>query len=214
MMVKFLRYLFFLFVVYPVVHIILGLNVRNRHLLPTTGPAILAANHNSHLDTAVLMALFPLHLVSKVRPVGATDYWFSNPSIAWFSRNIMGIIPIDRERTEKGVDPLSPSYEALAQGDILIFFPEGSRGEPEQLADFKAGVTLLAEKFPEAPVVPLFMYGMGKAWPKGTKLFVPFFCHVVVGQPMHWEGERLGFMRRFKAQMRQLAAASNFPLWQ
>lgn len=57
--------------------------------------------------------------------MGATDYWFSNPSIAWFSRNIMGIIPIDRERTEKGVDPLSPSYEALAQGDILIFFPEG-----------------------------------------------------------------------------------------
>lgn len=67
-MVKILRYLFFLLLVYPVVHIILGLNVRNRHLLPTTGPAILAADHNSHLDTAVLMALFPLHLVSKVQP--------------------------------------------------------------------------------------------------------------------------------------------------
>jgi 1-acyl-sn-glycerol-3-phosphate acyltransferase len=102
----------------------------------------------------------------------------------------------------------------LAQGDILIFFPEGSRGEPEQLSDFKAGVTLLAERFPEAPVVPLFMYGMGKAWPKGTMLFVPFFCHVIVGQAMHWEGERLGFMRRFKAQMRQLVAGANFPAWQ
>jgi hypothetical protein len=31
---------------------------------------------------------------------------------------------------------------------------------------------------------------------------------------MHWEGERLGFMRRFKAQMRQLVAGANFPAWQ
>jgi 1-acyl-sn-glycerol-3-phosphate acyltransferase len=213
-MVKILRYLFFFCVVYPVIHVILGLNVRNRHLLPTSGPAVLTANHNSHLDAAVLMALFPPHLVTKVRPVGATDYWFSNRWIAWFSHNIMRIVPIDRERTEKGVDPLTASYEALAAGDILIFFPEGSRGEPEQLADFKAGVTLLAERFPEAPIVPVFMYGMGKAWPKGTMLFVPFFCHVIIGQPMHWEGERLGFMRRFKAQMRQLAATGNFPVWQ
>jgi|688.fasta_scaffold10488_2 1-acyl-sn-glycerol-3-phosphate acyltransferase len=213
-MIKILRTLFFILVVYPIVHILLGLNVRNRHLLPTHGPAILAANHNSHLDTGVLMALFPLRMVSKVRPVGATDYWYRNRWISWFSRNIMGIIPIDRERTDKDADPLEASYAALAQGDILIFFPEGSRGEPEQLSDFKAGVTLLAERFPEAPVVPLFMYGMGKAWPKGTMLFVPFFCHVIVGQAMHWEGERLGFMRRFKAQMRQLVAGANFPAWQ
>lgn len=213
-MIKILRYLFFFLIVYPVIHIVLGLNVRNRHRLPTAGPAILAANHNSHLDTAVLMSLFPPHLVAKVRPVGATDYWFSNPAIAWFSRNIMGIVPIDRERTEKDADPLAASYEALAAGDILIFFPEGSRGEPEQLADFKAGITLLAEGFPEAPVLPVFMYGTGKAWPKGAKLFVPFFCQVTIGQPMHWEGERLGFMRRYKAQMRQLAATGNFPVWQ
>ncbi|MBX3011204.1 MAG: 1-acyl-sn-glycerol-3-phosphate acyltransferase [Caldilineaceae bacterium] len=213
-MIKTLRYLFFFLVIYPVIHIVLGINVRNRHLLPTSGPAVLAANHNSHLDAAVLMALFPPHLINKVRPVGATDYWFSNRWIAWFSHKVMGIVPIDRERTEKGGDPLSASYEALAEGSILIFFPEGSRGEPEQLSDFKAGVTLLSERFPQAPVVPLFMYGMGKAWPKGARLFVPFFCHVVVGRPMHWEGERLGFMRRFKAEMRQLAASGNFPLWQ
>ncbi len=213
-MLKLIRYLVFVLIFCPVIHVVLGLTVRNRERLPKHGPAILAANHNSHLDTAILMCLFPLQRMARVRPVGATDYWFSNRWLAWFSGNVMGIIPIDRERSEKGVDPLTPSYEALAAGDILIFFPEGSRGDPEQLSDFKAGITLLAERFPEAPVIPVFMYGTGKALAKGTSLFVPFFCQVTIGQPMHWEGERLGFMRRFKAQMRQMAASGNFPVWQ
>lgn len=213
-MLKALRYFIFLFVFCPIIHVVLGLTVRNRHQLPKQGPAILAANHNSHLDTAILMCLFPLHRMAHVRPVGAADYWFSNRWMTWFSGNVMGIVPIDRERSEKGTDPLTPSYEALAAGDILIFFPEGSRGEPEQLADFKAGITLLAERFPEAPVIPIFMYGTGKALAKGTSLFVPFFCQVTIGEPMYWEGERLGFMRRFKAQMRQLSTSGPFHAWQ
>lgn len=209
-----LRFLFFALIIHPVVRVLLGWNVRGREHLPTQGPVIIAANHNSHMDTMVLMALFPFAVLPKVRPVAAADYWLSTPTLSWFSHNILRAIPIDRERQEKGADPLTTSVAALEAGDILIFFPEGSRGEPEQLSNFKAGLALLVERVPTTTVVPVFLHGLGKTWPKGTGLFVPFFCHVLIGEPMAWDGSRRGFMKRFKAEMHQLAAQGNFPPWQ
>ncbi|MGQ0656823.1 MAG: 1-acyl-sn-glycerol-3-phosphate acyltransferase [Chromatiales bacterium] len=52
-----LRIFFVLLVAYPVVRVIVGINVRHRERLPRHGPAILAANHNSHLDTDAVVAV-------------------------------------------------------------------------------------------------------------------------------------------------------------
>jgi hypothetical protein len=52
-----------------VVSIVIGLRIEHKERLPTSGPAILVANHNSHLDTIVLMSLFPLSMVHRLRPV-------------------------------------------------------------------------------------------------------------------------------------------------
>ena len=95
-MYRILKILFFAIVVRPLVLIGLGLNIVNRRAQPKHGPAVIAANHNSHLDTIVLMSLFPLKQIHRVRPVAAADYFLSNRWIAWFSLNIMGIIPLDR----------------------------------------------------------------------------------------------------------------------
>ena len=51
---KLLRILFVLLVAKPIIVFWLGLNVRHRERLPTRGPAIIAGNHNSHLDTVAL----------------------------------------------------------------------------------------------------------------------------------------------------------------
>jgi 1-acyl-sn-glycerol-3-phosphate acyltransferase len=213
-MSKALRFLFFAVVVRMVVLIVLGLNVRHRERLPGRGPAIVVANHNSHLDTLVLMTLFPLRLLPRVRPVAAMDYFMRNKALAWFALNIVGILPISRSGSARNLDPLAGCHEALGRGDILILFPEGTRGQPERLKRFKTGVARLAQAHPQVPVVPVFLHGLGKALPKGEALLVPFFCDVFVGEPIFWTGDRRRYMKELEDAMEELAAEGRFPSWE
>ena len=193
--------------------LILGMNVRHGERLPRSGPAILVANHNSHLDTMALMTLFPWRLLDCVRPVAAMDYFLSSPRLAWFATHIMGIVPLPRQVRAGGPDPLAPCDTALDRGDILILFPEGSRGKPETLAMFKGGIHHLARRHPDVPVIPVFMHGLGKALPKGTTLLVPFFCDVFVGEPLAYCEERAVFMASLDTAMHDLGSEGSFPVW-
>lgn len=212
-MIRLLRFLFFAVFVRLIVLVVLGLNVRRRELLPKAGAALIVANHNSHLDTLVLMSLLPQQLLPKVRPVAALDYFLRNRLLAWFALHILGIIPLNRA-PQRGKDPLVPCVAALGRGEILILFPEGSRGDPERMVKFKTGVAHLAERCPEVPVIPVFMYGLGKALPKGEWLLVPFFCDVFVGEAQHWTGDRAGFMARLEEAMTELAGEGDFARWE
>ena len=212
---KFLRILFFLVVVRPVVFIIIGLNIRGKFEVPTKGPAIIVANHNSHLDTMVLMSLFPLKTLNQVHPVAAADYFLKNKLLAWFSQHIIGILPLDRKAVKKGESPLAGCSHALEENKILIIFPEGTRGEPEHLSKFKNGVAWLAEHHPQVPVVPVFLHGLGKALPKGEALLVPFFCDVFVGEGLRWQEQgRQAFTEQIEKFMNQSAEQLPADDWQ
>lgn len=207
-----LRLAFFTLIVRPFVYVLLGLNVRNWQRLPKEGPALIVANHNSHLDTLVLMSLLPLRQLHNVRPVAAADYFLRNPLLAWFATKIIGIIPISR--SSKGGNPLAGVFDGLRQGQILILFPEGSRGEPEKMqAEFKQGVRIVARKFPDVPVHPLFLHGLGKALPKGEGLFVPFFCDVFIGHPISYESCAAEFTGTLFAEINSLADSANLKEW-
>lgn len=212
-MTDLLRLLFFAFIVRPAVLITLGLNIRHRERLPKQGPALIVANHNSHLDTMVLMTLFPLSLLPKVHPVGAADYFFKDKWISWFSSKIIGIIPIERQSRDRHADPLALINQSLANGDIVIFFPEGSRGDPERMVPFKSGVAHLVRQHPELPVIPIFLHGLGKSLPKGEGIFVPFFCDVFVGEPITWTGDKSSMMETLTSRMSNLADEGQFPAW-
>lgn len=191
---KVLKLLFFVSLVRPVVLIVLGLNITGREKLPAQGPAIIAANHNSHLDTMVLMSLMPLRLLHKVRPVAAADYFLKNRWRAWFSLNVIGIIPLAR-RGRMDRDALFEGCSAaLADGDILILFPEGSRGKAEEMQPLKKGLFHLVSAHPDVAVIPVVMHGLGRALPKGDPILVPFNCDVVVGDPLPVPTEGKAFM--------------------
>jgi 1-acyl-sn-glycerol-3-phosphate acyltransferase len=209
-----LRVAFFLLIVRPVISIFLGAHVRGRERLPKAGPAIIVANHNSHLDTLTIMAMFSPRDLGRVRPVAAADYFLRSRVKSWFAMNLIGIIPIPRKGRDRRARPLEACEKALDRGEILILFPEGSRGEPERLSEFKRGVAHLVRACPQTPVHPLFMYGLGKALPKDAVIFVPFNCEIVIGEKIYWNGSVDAFMDLLQSRMAELATQIQMTPWE
>src|SRR5258706_1149485 len=193
-----LRFLFLMIFVAPLARFLTGADVVGRERLPTTGPAIVAANHNSHVDTLLVLTIFPVATMGRLRPVAAADYFLRGPMIGWFSRHLVGIVPIARNKAGGGEDVLAPAREALAQGDIIILFPEGTRGDAsDEMGRLKHGVAMLAEAFPQAPVIPVWLEGAGRVLPKGAHVPVPVNCTVLVGEPLRWGRQRAEVMHAF-----------------
>ena len=192
-MLSVIRQLILVLIAKPVARLVIGVDIVGKERLPVQGPAIVVANHNSHIDTLLLLCLYPAKVLPLLRPVAAADHFLTSRSLSWFSRNIVGILPVSRGRPQRGEDALADCKAALARGEILVLFPEGSRGVAEEMAPFKAGVAKLSEACPEAPVVPVFLQGAGRVLPRGSSLFVPFVCSAVVGPPFKHEGRRSGF---------------------
>jgi 1-acyl-sn-glycerol-3-phosphate acyltransferase len=209
-----LKRLFFAFVVRPFLLIVTGTNVRHAERLPSRGPALVVGNHNSHLDTVTLMSLFPGRLLDGVRPAAAADYFLKSGPLAWFSQKLIGIIPVTRGGRASGEDPLAGVSAALEAGSIVIFFPEGTRGEPERFKEIKSGIFHLAQRHPAVPIVPVFMHGLGKALPKGAFLPVPFFCDVFVGEPLERSDDKEAFLAALKTRFEALRAEGSFPEWE
>ena len=208
-----LRFVFFAVVVRAVILIALGLTVRHRERLPKDGPAVLVANHNSNLDALALMSLMPLRLLPKLRPVAAVDYFFTSKAKGWFVTNIIGIIPVKRGRAKDGGNPLLLCEEALDRGEILVLFPEGSRGDPETLGPLKKGIGHLACARPHVPIIPVYMHGLGKALPKGSSLLVPFNCTANVGEPLYGTETYKDFVAALEERITALAGEEKKPNW-
>jgi 1-acyl-sn-glycerol-3-phosphate acyltransferase len=184
-----IKKLFFILIVRPIVLIISGVSLKGKDNLPKKGPAILVANHNSHLDTMVIMSLFSLKTLEKVRPIGAEDYFCNKPYKRWLSKNLIDLIALKRRPSKAEGHPFGEIYRVLDKGDIVLLFPEGSRGDPEVMKPFKTGIAHIAKDYPTVPVIPLSIYGAGKALPRGEALFVPFVIDVNVGQAVFFHGE-------------------------
>jgi len=200
-----IKKLFFALLVRPIVLVISGINLKGKEHLPIEGPAILVANHNSHLDTMVMMSLFSLKTLERVRPIGAEDYFCNTPIKKWLSKNLIDIIPLKRRPSKVDGHPFGEIYSALDRGEIVLLFPEGSRGDPEIMKPFKTGIAHMAEAYPKVPVVPLSIHGAGKALPKGEALFVPFIIDVTVGESVYYGGEdKTTYTKNLEAYIRKL----------
>lgn len=150
---------------------------------PNTAQSIYFTNHTSHLDTLALWVALPAEIRAKTRPVAAKDYWGHGRVKRFIALKVLNAVLIDREVSRHN-DPLAPLLEALAAGDSLILFPEGTRKTQAEPSDFKGGLYHLAEAFPQVKLIPVYLDTLHRSMPKGSYLPVPLICTVRFGGPL------------------------------
>jgi 1-acyl-sn-glycerol-3-phosphate acyltransferase len=167
---------------------------------PKAEQRIYFANHQSHFDWVLIWASLPRDLRAMTRPIAARDYWTSSKLKHWITREIFNAVYVSRQRTDDE-DPLEPLMEALRNGDSLVIFPEGTRGNKGDPATFKAGLYHLAEAFPDVNLIPAWIDNVQRVMPKGEIVPVPILCSVTFGAPLRVEDgeERRPFLDRARA---------------
>jgi 1-acyl-sn-glycerol-3-phosphate acyltransferase len=164
---------------------------------PKAEQRIYFANHQSHFDWVLIWAALPRDLRAQTRPIAARDYWTASPFKHWLTREVFNAVYVSRVRTDDE-DPLEPLAEALRNGDSLVIFPEGTRGNKGEPQPFKAGLYHLAEQFPEVQLIPAWIDNVQRVMPKGEVVPVPILCSVTFGAPIQLQAgeEKRSFLAR------------------
>lgn len=160
-----------------------GAQARWQGCPPKAEQRIYFANHQSHADLVLMWAALPEELRSITRPIAAKDYWTKTAFKKWITSAVFNAIYVDRVKTSDQ-DPLEPLIEALENGDSIILFPEGTRGNQEEPQSFKSGLYNLAQKFPHVVLVPAWINNVQRVMPKGEIVPVPILCSVTFGAPI------------------------------
>jgi 1-acyl-sn-glycerol-3-phosphate acyltransferase len=140
----------------------------------------MVCNHSSHLDALCLLSCLPLRRVHRAFPAAAADYFFSSLPRSALSVIFVNGLPFNRE--SKGAESLEVCRQLLAQpgGNILILFPEGTRGTAGTIGPFRSGIGRLVAGT-STPVVPCHLSGAHEAFPKGALLPRPGTMRLRIG---------------------------------
>ena len=187
------------------IRLLTGAQARWQGCPPKAEQRIYFANHQSHADLVLMWAALPEELRSITRPIAAKDYWTRTAFKRWITSAVFHAIYVDRVKTGDQ-DPLEPLIEALTNGDSIILFPEGTRGNQEEPQSFKSGLYNLAVKFPHVVLVPAWINNVQRVMPKGEVVPVPILCSVTFGAPVVLlEGEdRNAFLTRARQSVLDL----------
>ncbi|HXL46595.1 MAG TPA: (d)CMP kinase [Candidatus Binatia bacterium] len=149
--------------------------------IPASGPVLLVANHSSVLDPPLIGGASHRQLTYL-----AKAELFKIPL---FGALIHGLNarPVRREGADPGA--LRTARRVLEEGGALLVFPEGTRGEEGVIRPAKPGAGLLAVSS-GAAVVPVYVRGSGRAWPKGQRLPRPAKVTVTFGKPLRFDSVR------------------------
>ena len=164
-----------------VARLVLDLRIVHGERLPRSGPVLMVANHVSFLDPPALFVTGH-RLGRRVRFV-ALSTLFEVPVVGWLLR-LGRMIAVSRGGAQAMV---TEAREALAAGQALLVYPEGTIPPPGASAGGRPGAGLLALSA-GAPVIPMASLGLERGLPK-WRLRRP--AVVVIGEPVDlasWRG--------------------------
>lgn len=147
--------------------------------VPDTGGCILTPNHVSFLDPPVVGCGLRHRIVHFM----ARNTLFKAPVMGWWMWKV-GTIPIDR--TKGDLAALRSALKGLMNGKVVCLFPEGTRSPDGELQTAKGGVGFLIARA-GVPVVPVYIDGTYRAWPRGARWIKPTKVRIIYGPPIQPE---------------------------
>ncbi|MGD8377967.1 MAG: AMP-binding protein [Gammaproteobacteria bacterium] len=150
--------------------------------LPDEEPFVLVANHASYLDAFLVAAVIPRGL----RYLAKSE--LSRRPLAGLLLRRFGVLFVERFDPGRATEDSRRVFSAVAAGDSLAFFPEGTFTRGAGLGAFRMGAFVAAARG-HVPVVPMAMQGT-RSILRGTEWFPrPGRVVVSIGEPIRPGGE-------------------------
>lgn len=172
-------------IVYPIlkqaariiIPLLCKLRIEGLENVPTSGGAVLAADHLSWFDIPIVA--FPLN--RQVRYMAKEELFSSG--VGWLIKQL-GAFAVKRGESDR--EALRTASELLTAGELVGIFPEGHRSEDHALIEAHPGVALIAMRA-NAPVIPIAIWGSEKTLRKGYRLIHRPEVHLRYGKPITLE---------------------------
>jgi 1-acyl-sn-glycerol-3-phosphate acyltransferase len=158
--------------------IILGrrLRISGMEHVPHSGAVLVVGNHVGTVEPALTGAFLPRLDVYYM----AKSELFRNPFLRWlFGRS--HAFPVVRDSADRAA--LRRALEVLADGHVLLVYPEGTRSWDEQLIGKTHGGAGFIARHSGAVVVPVASWGSERVIPRGSWLPRRADVEVRFGEP-------------------------------
>ena len=186
----------------PLARLFAWMRVEGReHLRGLEGPVIFAANHQSHMDTPILMAALPARWRYRVAPAMAKEFFKAHffPAqygrLAWFTSSVnyylaalfFNAFPLP-QREAGARQTLRYIGDVIEDGFSVLIFPEGKRTDTGEIDRFRPGIGMIASRL-NVPVVPVRFEGLDRVLHHTWRMATPGRVRVAFGAPLHLAGE-------------------------
>ncbi len=146
-----------------------------RQNIPTSGPLIVCANHQSFLDPAIVGLCFDRRLNYLARK---SLFRFLPFRLLFL---FLDAIPLDRDG--QGLAGLRESMRRIKRGEGVLLFPEGTRTHDGSVLPLHPGFCVLARRG-NVTLLPVGFDGAFEAWPRTAKLPTASVIHVCIAEPL------------------------------
>jgi long-chain acyl-CoA synthetase len=185
----------------PLSKLFVTLEVRGlEHLEGLSGPVIFAANHQSHLDTPMILQALPPRWRYRLAPAMAKEFFkahfypdqfgasarVSNSLNYYLASTFFNAFPLPQRETGTR-QTLRYIGDLMGEGYSLLIFPEGRRTEKGEITRFQPGVGMIASRL-DVPVVPVRLEGLDRILHHSWKFPARGNAQVRFGRPMSLKG--------------------------
>tara|TARA_B100000959_G_C14889035_1_gene585859 strand:+ start:511 stop:1227 length:717 start_codon:yes stop_codon:yes gene_type:complete len=175
-------------------------------------PVIFAANHQSHVDTHVIMRTLPKPFRKKTAVAAAFDHFADSDGNSRKKRLVQFTVAalwraFGIERIKSPLRSIRTMQDLLSRGWSIVIYPEGTRSRSGDIASFKGGLAVIAKKSGK-PVIPICVQGGMKVLPEATYIPHAGIIRITYGEPLHFKEDESSseFMARVEHAVRSMAS--------